>query len=107
MIVVIFEAWPHAAQSAAYLDEAARLRPLLEHVDGFISIERFQSLATPGKLLSLSWWRDAAAVAAWRNDEAHRRAQRLARETIFADYRLHVAEVVRAYGMNDREEARD
>ena len=105
MIAVIFEAQPHANQLGAYLDAAARLRPLLEQFDGFISIERFESLATPGKILSLSYWRDADAVKRWRNVEAHRRIQRMGRESVFADYRLHVAEVVRAYGMKDRNEA--
>jgi heme-degrading monooxygenase HmoA len=105
MIAVIFEAQPHAHQLGAYLDAAARLRPLLEQFDGFVSVERFESLSTPGKILSLSWWRDAESVARWRNVEAHRRVQRAGRESIFADYRLHVAEVVRAYGMNDRDEA--
>jgi heme-degrading monooxygenase HmoA len=105
MIAVIFEAQPHAHQLGAYLDAAARLRPLLERFDGFISVERFESLSTPGKILSLSWWRDAEAVARWRNVEAHRRVQHAGRESIFADYRLHVAQVVRAYGMNDRNEA--
>ena len=105
MIAVIFEAQPHAQQLGAYLDAAARLRPLLERFDGFISIERFESLATPGKILSLSYWRDAEAVRRWRNVEAHRSVQRAGRESVFADYHLHVAEVIRAYGMNDRDEA--
>jgi heme-degrading monooxygenase HmoA len=105
MIVVIFEAQPRAHQLGAYLDAAARLRPLLERFDGFISIERFESLATPGKVLSLSYWRDAEAVRRWRNVEAHRHVQRAGRESVFEDYRLHVAEVIRAYGMTDRAEA--
>jgi heme-degrading monooxygenase HmoA len=105
MIAVIFEAQPHAHRLDAYIDAAAHLRPLLEHIDGFISIERFESLATPGKLLSLSFWRDAAAVDHWRSVEAHRDVQRVGRESIFQDYRLHVAEIIRAYGMHDREQA--
>ena len=91
MIAVIFEAQPHAHRLDAYIDAAAHLRPLLEHIDGFISIERFESLATPGKLLSLSFWRDAAAVDHWRSVEAHRDVQRVGRESIFQDYRLHIA----------------
>lgn len=105
MMVVIFEAQPHANRKDAYLDAAAHLRPLLEHIDGFISIERFESLMNPGKLLSLSCWRDARAVRAWRNVEAHRKVQRAGRESIFADYHLHVAEVIRAYGKDDRADA--
>jgi heme-degrading monooxygenase HmoA len=105
MIAVIFEAQPHAHQLSAYLDAAARLRPLLERFDGFISIERFESLASPGKIMSLSYWRDAEAVRRWRNVEAHRSVQRAGRESVFADYRLHVAEVIRSYGMTDRAEA--
>jgi heme-degrading monooxygenase HmoA len=105
MIAVIFEAQPHPQRKQAYFDAAANLRPLLEQIDGFISIERFESLATPGKLLSLSYWRDEQAVDRWRNVEEHRAAQRAGRRSIFADYRLHVAHVLRAYGMNDRAQA--
>lgn len=105
MIAVIFEVIPHPDQTQAYLDLAAELRPLLERIDGFISIERFASLSQPGKLLSLSFWRDEAAVAAWRNLEQHRRTQALGREQVFADYRLRVAEVRRDYGLHQREQA--
>ena len=105
MIAVIFEAEPHAGQQDAYLAIAAELRPELEKIDGFISIERFQSLADPGKVLSLSWWRDEAAVAEWRRFERHRAAQHAGRERIFRDYRLRVAQVLRDYGMRDRAQA--
>lgn len=96
---------PHPGRRDEYLDIAAALRPQLEREDGFISIERFQSLSDPDKLLSLSTWRDEAAVAAWRAREAHRAAQARGRQAIFADYRLRVAAVLRDYGMNDREQA--
>ncbi|MBX3479540.1 MAG: antibiotic biosynthesis monooxygenase [Caulobacter sp.] len=105
MIAVIFEVEPTQAGRDAYLALAAGLRPLLENIDGFISIERFESLAEPGKLLSLSFFRDEAAVAEWRRLEAHRRAQAAGRDGLFADYRLRVAEVVRDYGLTDREQA--
>lgn len=105
MIAVLFEAQPLADQRQLYLDTAAALRPHLEEVDGFLSIERFESLSEPGKILSLSFWRDEEAVKQWRNFEAHREAQRAGRETIFADYRLRVAEVMRDYGPEDRKEA--
>jgi heme-degrading monooxygenase HmoA len=105
MIAVIFEVVPAADRMDAYLDTAARLRPLLEGIDGFISIERFQSLADPSRILSLSFWRDEEAVRQWRNLSPHRCAQRAGREAIFADYRLRVAAVVRDYGMNDRDQA--
>ena len=98
MIAVIFEALPQPGRRDAYLDTAARLRPLLDEIDGFLSIERFESLATPGKILSLSFWRDEEAVARWRNVEAHRAAQRAGREFIFSGYRLRVAHVARDYG---------
>ena len=107
MIAVIFEVEPHADQQQAYLDAAAVLRPQLEQVPGFISIERFKSLTTPGKLLSLSFWRDEDAVKVWRNLEAHRAIQAVGRERIFADYRLRVAGVLRDYGMTEREQAPD
>ena len=105
MIAVIFEVQPRARQKGAYLDAAAALRPLLAQIDGFISIERFESLTNAGKILSLSFWRDEEAVQTWRNLEAHRRVQGAGRKTLFTDYRLRVARVVRDYGMNDRAEA--
>ena len=105
MIAVIFEVWPAGGQRQRYLDIAADLRPLLEEIDGFISIERFESLTEPGKLLSLSFWRDEEAVAAWRQIDPHRAAQTAGRDHVFADYRLRVAHVVRDYGMHAREEA--
>lgn len=105
MMAVIFEVVPAEGKTQAYLDAAAALRPLLVQIDGFISIERFQSLSEPGKLLSLSFWRDEAAVAQWRNTESHRRTQAFGREVAFADYRLRVAQVARDYGMNDRAQA--
>ncbi|MBU6297818.1 MAG: antibiotic biosynthesis monooxygenase [Alphaproteobacteria bacterium] len=103
MIAVIFEVW--LSERQAYLDIAAELRPLLDGIDGFVSIERFESLNEPGKLLSLSFWRDEAAVAAWRNLEAHRAAQEKGRGGIFKDYRLRIAGVIRDYGMTERAEA--
>ena len=105
MIAVIFEVVPREGRHDAYLDAAARLKPVLENIDGFVSIERYQSLADPGKLLSLSYWRDEEAVKAWRNQEAHRLTQARGRDEIFADYTLHVAHVLRRYGMHDRNEA--
>lgn len=105
MIAVIFELRPQPGRKQDYLDTAAALRPLLEQIDGFVSIERFQSLADPERLLSLSFWRDEEAVRRWRNLEAHRAAQEFGRGEAFADYRLCVAEVVRDYGMDRREQA--
>lgn len=107
MIAVIFEVLPHPDQKQVYLDTAADLRRHLEQVDGFISIERFESLTQPGKILSLSFWRDEQAVKQWRNLDAHRHAQSAGREHVFADYRLRVAQVMRDYGLNDRVEAPD
>ena len=105
MIAVIFELWPAAGQQTTYFELAAQLRPELDRVDGFISIERFESLATPGKYLSLSFWRDEAAVQAWRNCGNHRSAQAQGRANVLANYRLRVAGVLRDYGMNEREQA--
>ncbi len=105
MIAVIFELWPNPAHQATYFDLAARLRPELDAIDGFISIERFESLATPGKYLSLSFWRDEAAVQQWRNRDAHRSAQSQGRAGVLANYRLRVASVLRDYGMQERGEA--
>lgn len=105
MIAVIFEVWPAEGERETYLDLAAALRDELFHIDGFITIERFQSLVEPEKLLSLSFWRDEAAVAVWRNGYAHRSTQHKGRSGVFRDYRLRVAEVVRDYGLNERAEA--
>lgn len=105
MIAVIFEVWPAEGQHGAYLDLAAALRDDLVTRDGFVSVERFQSLSDPGKLLSLSVWRDEEAVRAWRNRPAHRATQAKGRAGVFRDYRLRVAGVIRDYGMHERHEA--
>ena len=105
MIAVIFEVVPAPGRKREYLDLAEKLRPQLEKLDGFISIERFESLTNKGKMLSLSIWRDEEAVKRWRQFEGHRLAQAKGRAGIFADYRLRVASVIRDYGMSEREQA--
>lgn len=105
MIAVIFEVCPHVKSKQQYLDIAATLGSMLKEMDGFISIERFQSLSNPEKILSLSFWRDEEAVAGWRNTEAHRGAQAKGRTEIFKDYRLRIGAVTRDYGLIEREEA--
>ncbi|HEV7960557.1 MAG TPA: antibiotic biosynthesis monooxygenase [Rhizomicrobium sp.] len=102
MIAVIFEVWPN--DPSRYLDIAADLRPMLVKMDGFLSIERFESLSEKGKILSISFWRDEDAVKAWRNQPEHRLAQKEGRGGVFRDYRLRVASVLRDYGMNAREQ---
>ncbi len=102
MIAVLFEVQLAPGRTDDYLAEAAALRTELEAIDGFLSVERFQSLADPTKLLSLSYWRDEAAVARWRTRERHREAQERGRAGVFADYRLRVAQVLRDYGMHER-----
>jgi heme-degrading monooxygenase HmoA len=105
MIVVVFEVWPADGCRDDYLATAAALREELAGVDGFISVERFESLTAPGKLLSLSFWRDEGAVEAWRNKPRHRDAQAAGRAGLFADYRLRIGAVLRDYGMTQRAEA--
>lgn len=105
MIAVIFEVWPEQIRRQEYFDLAAELRPLLAQIDGFISLERFESLSEPGKILSLSFWRDEAAVAQWRQLAEHRAAQAKGRAGIFKSYRLRVAGVLRDYGMDSRDQA--
>ncbi len=105
MYAIIFEVQPKPGHAQDYLDIAAALRPELEQIDGFISVERFQSLTSEGKILSVSFWRDAEAVKRWREHEDHRRAQAKGRNELFADYRISVVEVVRQYGMFDRAQA--
>ena len=105
MIAVIFEVHPADGKMEHYLDIAGRMRPMLEEVPGFISVERFQSLTDPTKLLSLSFFEDEAAIVRWRNLAAHREAQSAGRGGVFDDYRLRVAGVIRDYGMHDRSQA--
>jgi heme-degrading monooxygenase HmoA len=105
MIAVIFEVEPNPGRGQDYLDLASALAPALAGTDGFVSIERFESLTRPGRILSLSFWRDEAAVAVWRGHGEHRQAQAAGRGGVFADYRLRVSEVLRDYGMASREKA--
>ena len=105
MHAVIFEVSPKEEHRQEYLDIAAALKPTLEKMDGFISIERFQSLTDPSKILSLSFWRDDEAIAGWRRVEAHRKAQAKGRGELLRDYRLRIAGVIRDYGMTERAEA--
>ena len=104
MIAVVFEVWPDPDNRSRYLDLAAELKPLLESIDGFISVERFESLTESGKMLSLSFFRDEQAVMAWRNTLEHRKAQALGRSGYFLNYRLRVCEVLRDYGMRERDQ---
>ena len=105
MHVVIFEVRPKAGCAQDYFDIAAALKPELEQIDGFISVERFASMTEEGKVVSLSFWRDEEAIKAWRETLHHRQAQKKGRQSIFEDYRLRIAEVVRDYGMSERAEA--
>ena len=105
MIAVIFEVWPDPAHRQDYFDIAASLKSDLEHIDGFISVERFTSLVEEGKILSLSFWRDEDSVKRWRTHLEHRAAQRAGRGGVFRDYRLRVASVLRDYGMFERDQA--
>ncbi|MCG5238092.1 antibiotic biosynthesis monooxygenase family protein [Xanthobacter oligotrophicus] len=105
MIAVIFEVWPAEGERQHYLDIAAELRADLEEVDGFISVERFQSITDPDKMLSLSIWRDEEAIRQWRTRTNHRRAQAKGRRGVFRDYRLRIAEVSRDYTLTDRAQA--
>ena len=105
MIAVIFEALPKEGKWEEYLDIAAFLRPELNKMEGFISVERFQSMTTKGKVLSLSFWKDEESVAQWRKVELHRQAQANGRTSIFSEYRLRVAHVLRDYSLTERSEA--
>jgi heme-degrading monooxygenase HmoA len=107
MIAVIFEVEPHPEHKQQYLDIAASLRPQLEQIDGFISIERFQSLGNENKILSISFFRDEAAITQWRNLRSHREAQTKGRADLFGNYRIRIASVTRDYGLSDRDQAPD
>lgn len=105
MLAVIFEVEPLPGRAARYFEIAAALKPELEKIDGFVSVERFQSVTRPAVYLSLSWWRDEAAIAQWRQTACHRGSQREGREAVFAGYRIRVAGTLRDYGMHDRAQA--
>jgi len=105
MIAVIFEVEPAEGRKGAYLDIAAQMRPMLDEIEGFISVERFQSLTDRKKILSLSFFEDEAAITRWRNLDAHRGAQTKGRSGVFDDYRLRIASVIRDYGMFERNQA--
>jgi heme-degrading monooxygenase HmoA len=107
VIAVIFEVQPKPGHAQRYFDIAAALKPMLEAIDGFISVERFESLAQPGRYLSLSYWRDEDAVRAWRTHALHRDGQREGRTVVFDDYRIRVAAVLRDYGLRERAQAPD
>ena len=102
MVIVVFEVTMKPGRDEDYFALAARLREALEKVDGFLSVERFKSLTEEGKYLSLSTWRDEAAVTAWREQADHRAAQALGKGDLFADFRIRVAEVSRDYTLTDR-----
>ena len=105
MIAVIFEVQPKPGHAQRYFEIAAELKPMLEAIDGFVSVERFESLTQPGRYLSLSYWRDEDAVRAWRNHALHREGQREGRNVVFDDYRIRVAAVLRDYGLHERAQA--
>ena len=105
MIAVIFEVQPKPGHAQRYFEIAAELKPMLEAIDGFVSVERFESLSRPGRYLSLSYWRDEEAVRAWRNQALHREGQREGRHVVFDDYRIRVAAVLRDYGLHERAQA--
>lgn len=105
MLTVIFEVTPKPGQAERYFEIAATLAAELQQIDGFVSVERFESVSRPGSFLSLSTWRDEAAVRAWRNQSLHREGQREGREVVFASYRIRVAQVLRDYSQSERDQA--
>ena len=103
MLAVVFEVEMNPGRVQDYFELAGSLKPELEAIDGFISVERFQSLSNEGKYVSVSFWRDEQAVKAWREHAEHRLAQARGKKEIFADFRIRVAEVVRDYTLADSE----
>ncbi len=99
MIAMIFEFWLDEDHIDAYTAHSKRMRELVDTIDGFISVERYQSDADANKILALGFFRDEEAVAAWRNHAEHQQAQKIGKERYYTDYRLRMAEVVRDYGM--------
>ena len=105
MIAVIFEFTPAPGRFPDYMALVETLKPELAKAEGFISLERFESITTPGKFVSLQFWRDEESVAKWRNVQKHREAQKKGRGGIFASYRLRIAGVIRDYTMDGRSQA--
>ncbi len=105
MIAVIFEFETRSGKRDDYLEFAAALNRDVADIDGFLSIERFESLGRSDRYVSISYWRDETAIETWRNLQSHRAAQQAGRESIFSEYRLRVAQVLRDYGMSDRSQA--
>lgn len=107
MIAVIIELTPAEGRADDYFSMAKRLKADVETIDGFISVERFESVTQPGKFVSISFWRDEEALRSWRIHGRHQVAQRAGREGIFTDYRVRVAGVLRDYSMTERAQAAD
>lgn len=105
MIAVISEVWPRADRRGDYFALSDELRPLLQQLDGFLSVERFESAADPGKFVSLSFWRDEQSLKAWRDLEQHRLVMAKGRSGILRDYRIRVTQVTLDYSMNERANA--
>lgn len=108
MIAMIFEFWfdPNAPEIyEEYLDTSTELRTHLAEVDGFGGVERFESTSEPGKFVAIGFFADEGAVSEWRNRPEHRRVQALGRSRFFTNYRLRMAQVVRDYGPDDRDQA--
>ncbi len=105
MIAVIFEFTPAPGRFSDYMDLVGQLKPELDKAEGFISLERFESITAPGKFVSLQFWRDEESVAKWRNVQKHREAQKRGRGGIFTSYRLRIAGVIRDYTMDGRGQA--
>ncbi|HEY7239345.1 MAG TPA: antibiotic biosynthesis monooxygenase [Burkholderiales bacterium] len=105
MIAVIFEFTPAAGRFPDYMELVGTLKADLDQADGFISLERFESITTKGKFVSLQFWRDEESVRKWRILQRHREAQKRGRAGIFESYRLRIASVVRDYTMDERAQA--
>jgi heme-degrading monooxygenase HmoA len=105
VIAVIFEFTPAEGRFPEYMELVGTLKADLDKADGFISLERFESITTKGKFVSLQFWRDEEAVSKWRNLQRHRTVQAKGRAGIFKSYRLRIAGVIRDYTMDERAQA--
>ena len=104
-VMVLFEVTVKSGQMDDYLKMAASLKESLASAEGLSRAERFSSLVTENKLLSLSVWDGEQSVEKWRNLLAHRACQRHGRMHDFADDQITVVTPIRTYSMTDRTEA--
>ncbi|MBT2509799.1 antibiotic biosynthesis monooxygenase [Streptomyces sp. ISL-98] len=79
-----------------YGETAARMNELVKDVPGFLG---YESARAPGGLgITVGYFRDEEAIAAWQRNLEHQAAQKQGRAEWYQRYSVHVAKVERSYG---------